>query len=60
MCKTRAVQYTYEQIRVEEVWISTTVHVLCADVSDSKLEVTEMDLEINLRNHINSELGTRN
>ena len=48
------------EMRVEEVWISTTVHVLCADVSDTKLQVAEMDLEMNLQNHINRELGTRN
>lgn len=47
-------------MRVEEVWISTAVRVLCADVSDTILQLTEMDLEMNLQNHINSELGTRN
>lgn len=42
----------FEQMRVEEVWISTSVHLLCADVSGTKLQVTEIDL--------NLQLGTRN
>lgn len=52
ICKTCSVVYLprgmYDQMSVKEVWMSTSAHVLCPNVSDAKLQVTETHLEMNL------------